>query len=201
MKKISPNILTFNQIHLSLHKDTLYRGKKEAIMNNKEDHVDMILKQWAKAEPDKDASPMGTFTRIFRLYKYVSLEIAALFRKKGLHDGEFDLLATLYRCGKPEGLTPNELRSHAVLSSGAMTNRLDRLEGAGLIERVANPDDRRSVLIKITPDGLNLLQETLDGYLELLHKIESPLSSNQKENIKDALRTLLYYYENENKNE
>lgn len=155
------------------------------------DHVDGVLEQWRDVHPGCDASPMAVFTRLYRLSKYVDRRVAAVFRRHGLHEGEFDLLATLYRSGQPQGLTPNALREAAVLSSGAMTHRLDRLEGAGLIQRVPNPEDRRSVLIRLSEAGQALLLELLDDYLATLHALQTPLDDRRKTELAGALRTLL----------
>ncbi|MCQ2028890.1 MarR family winged helix-turn-helix transcriptional regulator [Stutzerimonas zhaodongensis] len=155
------------------------------------DHVDLVLAQWQSVTPDRDVSPMAVFTRLYRLSKYLNRSVATVFRRHGLHDGEFDLLATLYRSGQSEGLTPNALRRAAVLSSGAMTNRLDRLESAGLIQRVANPQDRRSLLIRLSEKGQTLLLGCLDEYLAALHQLQAPLGLDQRLELAEALRTLL----------
>ena len=155
------------------------------------DHVDQILVQWQAVRPDCDVSPMAIFTRLYRLSKYLDRRVAIVFRRHGLHDGEFDLLATLYRSGEPQGLTPNELRRCAVLSSGAMTNRLDRLEAARLIQRVPNPNDRRSVLIRLSEEGQSVLLRCLDEYLATLHDLNAPLDTQQKDALAGALRALL----------
>lgn len=155
------------------------------------DHVDLVLEQWHRVTPDLDVSPMAVFTRLYRLSKYLNRRIAAVFRRHGLHDGEFDLLATLYRSGQSEGLTPNALRRAAVLSSGAMTNRLDRLESAGLIQRVANPQDRRSLLIQLSEPGQALLLGCLDEYVAALQELQAPLAPAQRQELAQALRTLL----------
>ena len=155
------------------------------------DHVDHVLEQWQTVTPERDVSPMAVFTRLYRLSKYLNRKVAAVFRRHGLHDGEFDLLATLYRSGQPEGLTPNALRRAAVLSSGAMTNRLDRLEAAGLIQRVANPQDRRSLLIRLSEHGQTLLLGCLDEYVAALHELQAPLAPAERQALAQALRTML----------
>jgi DNA-binding MarR family transcriptional regulator len=155
------------------------------------DHVDLVLAQWHGVTPDRDVSPMAVFTRLYRLSRFLNRSVAVVFRRHGLHDGEFDLLATLYRSGQPEGLTPNALRRAAVLSSGAMTNRLDRLESAGLIQRVANPGDRRSLLIRLSEKGQASLLGCLDEYLSALHQLQAPLDEDQRLQLAQALRTLL----------
>ncbi|WP_407297338.1 MarR family winged helix-turn-helix transcriptional regulator [Stutzerimonas zhaodongensis] len=155
------------------------------------DHVDHVLAQWHGVQPATDVSPMAIFTRLYRLSKYLNLNVARVFRRHGLHEGEFDLLATLYRSGQPQGLTPNALRHAAVLSSGAMTNRLDRLEAVGWIQRVPNPDDRRSLLIRLSDEGQRVLLGCLDEYLATLHKMQAPLDAHQKQALAGGLRTLL----------
>ncbi|MEG3639386.1 MarR family winged helix-turn-helix transcriptional regulator [Magnetococcus sp. PR-3] len=155
------------------------------------DHVDTVLAQWRHVSPERDASPMAIFTRVFRLYKHLNKRVSHLFRSHGLHDGEFDLLATLYRSNQPQGMTPNQLRHASVLSSGAMTNRLDRLEKAGFIQRLPNPNDRRSLLIQLTETGTEKVLMLLDDYLEALHQLQAPLRQAQKRELADGLRTLL----------
>ncbi|MDW5378680.1 MarR family transcriptional regulator [Halomonas sp. HP20-15] len=160
-------------------------------MAERHDHVDTVLDQWQRAAPQRDASPMATFTRLYRLFKYVDRAVAAVFREHGLHEGEFDLLATLYRSGEPQGLTPNALRAAAVLTSGAMTHRLDRLESAGYIRRVPNPEDRRSVRVRLTAAGAALLEALLDDYLACLQRLQAPLDAAQRRALGGLLRELL----------
>ncbi|ADD67555.1 transcriptional regulator, MarR family [Denitrovibrio acetiphilus DSM 12809] len=160
------------------------------------DHVDTILRQWQEILPETDTSPMAVFTRILRINKLIQHEITQVFQKHGLHDGDFDLMATLYRNDKPEGLTPNELRNSIVLSSGAMTNRLDRLEAAGRIYRVANPQDRRSILIRLTDEGRKSLDDALGEYLEVLRLLEKPLDDETRLSLTKSLRILLINMEN-----
>jgi DNA-binding MarR family transcriptional regulator len=155
------------------------------------DHVDMVLSQWLDVSPDRDTSPMAIFTRLLRLSKYYTRYISKVFHRHGLNTGGFDLLATLYRNGQPQGLTPNELLDQVVLSSGAMTNRLDRLENAGLIQRVPNQEDRRSVLIRLTATGSKTMLASLDDYLEALRKLQASLTNRQKADLANALKILL----------
>jgi DNA-binding MarR family transcriptional regulator len=161
------------------------------------DHVDMIIDQWNSAEPDADVSAMKVFTRIFRLNRHMTQPLAAIFKKYSLYDGEFDLLATLHRNNKPEGMTPNELRGSVVLSSGAMTNRLDSLERAGMIARSANPSDRRSTYVSLTDKGENIVKEALGGYLEYLDGLLGVLSEEERGAGADILRKLLMQMEGE----
>ncbi len=160
-----------------------------------QDHVDKIMAQWAATGIAADVSPMAVLTRIFRLNKQMRQPLAATFRKHNLHDGDFDLLATLFRSHQPAGMTPNELRSSIVLSSGAMTNRLDGLESAGLIVRTANPQDRRSTLIKLTTKGRQTVEDSLTDYLGVLENLLSCLSTAERNTGAAILRKLLIHIE------
>lgn len=160
-----------------------------------QDHVDKIIAQWTETRVAADVSPMAVLTRIFRLNKQMRQPLATTFRKHNLHDGDFDLLATLFRSNQPAGMTPNELRSSVVLSSGAMTNRLDGLESAGLVVRAANPQDRRSTLIKLTTKGRQTVEESLADYLDVLENLLSCLSRAERNTAAAILRKLLIHIE------
>ena len=122
-----------------------------------QDQVDFVLAQWAEERPDLDATPMGVIGRLARAAVYIGNALQENFDQFDLHRGEFDVLATLRRNGAPYQLTPTDLLKAMMLSSGAMTNRLDRLEKAGYIERQPNPADRRGTLVTLTETGLALI--------------------------------------------
>src|SRR5687768_6871052 len=105
------------------------------------DHVDQLIEQWRKERPDLTLVPMAIFGRLGRLYALATRSIEAVVREHGLDIGEFDVLAALRRSGPPFAMTPSALSRTLMLSPSGMTNRLDRLESAGLVERRANPDD------------------------------------------------------------
>ncbi|MGE0502722.1 MAG: MarR family winged helix-turn-helix transcriptional regulator [Rhizobiaceae bacterium] len=117
------------------------------------DHVDRLRAQWARELPDLDTGPMAVIGRAVRLSNLVRPSIEATFARHGLDRGEFDVLATLRRSGAPYRLTPTELYTSLMLSSGGLTHRLDRLERAGLIRREKSPSDGRSMLVALTPEG------------------------------------------------
>ena len=119
----------------------------------KSDHVDRILAQWRRERPELDVEPMGIFGRLKRLTTHIGREVDALLLKHGLSSSSFDVRATLRRSGAPYRLSPGELLGMTMVSSGTMTNRIDQLEKAGLVERLFNPEDRRSVLIALTEKG------------------------------------------------
>jgi DNA-binding MarR family transcriptional regulator len=136
-------------------------------------------------------SAMAIMARLFRFNTLASRNIEQTFRQYGLHQGEFDVLATLYHAGKPYALTPKKLVTALLLSSGAMTNRLDRLEQAGLLARTPSPDDRRSIIVSLTAQGLNRVQEALDQYLTELEALLAPLSPAQRKQMTALLKRLL----------
>jgi DNA-binding MarR family transcriptional regulator len=117
------------------------------------DHVDRLRRQWARELPDLDTEPMAVLGRAYRLSNLVRAGIEATFAGFGLDRGEFDVIGTLRRSGPPYRLTPTELYTALMMSSGGLTHRLDRLEKAGLVRREKSPQDGRSVLVMLTEDG------------------------------------------------
>ncbi|WP_144638244.1 MarR family winged helix-turn-helix transcriptional regulator [Bordetella genomosp. 13] len=156
-----------------------------------QDHVDFVLAQWQRERPDLDVSPMAVLGRVFRLNTLAMRDVDRAFRQHGIQQGEFDLLATLYRAGAPYALSPQRLIEALLLSSGAMTNRLDRLEQAGLVARRPNPDDRRGVIVSLTPQGRNTVRRALDDYLGQLDGLLAPLSATDRNRLAGLLRRLL----------
>ena len=155
------------------------------------DAVDRIIGQWAVERPDLDASPMGIFGRLSRGAKVLDRSLAAMFSEFGINGGEFDVLATLRRSGEPYSLTPTELFRSMMLSSAAMTNRIDRLEGRGLVERSPDPNDRRGVRITLTGEGLDLVNKAVEAHLRGEHGLLDSLSTEEREALAGLLRKLL----------
>lgn len=155
------------------------------------DHVDLVLSQWAHERPDLDVSSMAVLARIFQFNTAALRRIEPLFRAAGLHQGQFDLLATLYRAGAPHALSPQQLTAALLLSSGAMTHRLDQLEQGGLIARSPNPDDRRGVIVSLTPAGLRTIRQILADYLEAIDALLTPLSATERRQLAGLLKRLL----------
>lgn len=117
--------------------------------------------------------------------------LAPLFARFGLQSGEFDVLATLRRSGSPYALTPTALYEATMVTSGAMTNRLDRLEKAGLIRRAPHPSDRRGVVVQLTEKGRDLIDEALAAHLANEHQILSGLTRTEREALANLLRKLI----------
>lgn len=127
--------------------------------NGAEDHVDRLRRQWARELPDLDTEPMAILGRAFRLGNLVRPSIEATFAGLDLDRGEFDVIATLRRSGPPYRLTPTEMYSSLMISSGGLTHRLDRLEKAGLIRREKSSHDGRSVQVALTEAGAARAEE------------------------------------------
>jgi DNA-binding MarR family transcriptional regulator len=155
------------------------------------DHVDRIFEQWAVERPDLDRSAMAVLARILRAARIVDLEMGRVFAEDGLHRGEFDVLATLRRAGNPYRLNPTDLSATVLLSTGAMTNRLDRLESAGLVRRLPDPEDRRGVLVELTAEGRSLIDRVLTAHVRNEERILESLTDVDRRQLTRLLRKLL----------
>ena len=159
------------------------------------DAIDRVVEQWAKEKPELETEPMAMMGRIMRIAKYMETQVAELHKKYDMKLGEFDVLATLRRSGKPYRLTPSELIGSMMLTSGAMTNRLDKLEAKGLISREHSKEDSRSVSVQLTKDGLILIDQMMTEHVETQKKLVKSLSASQKKNTNQLLKTWLSAYE------
>ncbi len=130
------------------------------------DAVDTILAQWRRECPELDVTPMGPIGRLKRCSALVQRRLDETFAAHGLTFWEFDVLATLRRAGKPYCLAPTVLFATLMVTSGTMTNRLQRLEASGWVERLPNPEDARSMLVRLTPTGLALIDRAVPAHVE-----------------------------------
>ena len=155
------------------------------------DAVDAILRQWARERPDLDASPMGPIGRINRCAALLGQRLDANFAKFDLNLWEFDMLATLRRAGSPYRLSPTELFSTLMVTSGTMTHRLKRLETKGLVERVDNEQDARSSLVQLSVKGLELINRAVEAHVENERQMLSVLPTKVLAVLDEHLSTLL----------
>ena len=156
-----------------------------------EDEVDRIVAAWDAQRPDLDATPMLVFSRITRLARHLDLARRNAFSAHDLDPWAFDVLSALRRAGKPYALTPGTLMAELLVSSGTMTNRIDRLEAQGLVTRSPSPSDRRAVLVSLTESGLARVDAALEALLEGERESLSALSPTQQRQLGDLLRPLL----------
>jgi DNA-binding MarR family transcriptional regulator len=155
------------------------------------DHVDLVLAQWASERPDLDVSPMGVIGRLLRLSRALDAELDRTFRQHGLDRAAFDVLATLRRAGTPNRLTPTELMRASMVTSGAITQRLDRLESRGLVERSRSEHDGRVVHVTLTDVGHALIDRALPDHLANEDRLLAVLTNPQRKALTDSLRRLL----------
>ena len=119
-------------------------------MAERSDRVARIQQQWARERPDLDVRPQGVIGRLHRLAGHLTEELLVVYRRYGLAEGEFDLLATLRRSGPPFESAPGELAAHTMVTTGAITKRIDRLEQAGLVTRRPSEHDGRGRVVRLT---------------------------------------------------
>ncbi|MFE7589165.1 MarR family winged helix-turn-helix transcriptional regulator [Kitasatospora sp. NPDC057512] len=155
------------------------------------DTVDDIVEQWARARPELDAGPMALIGRLRRLNVRVDNALREYFTACGLDSSEFDVLATLRRSGEPYELNARALLKSAMVTSGAITNRVDRLSAKGLVERNPCPTDRRAVLVRLTPAGKELIDGALAGHVRNEERILSALDADERTRLDALLRKLL----------
>lgn len=158
---------------------------------NEPDHVDAILSQWGRERPDLDVGPMGIMGRLHRLATHLGREVEAVLLQHGLSSSAFDVMATLRRACAPYRLSPGELLDMTMVSSGTMTNRIDQLEKAGLVERINNPEDRRSVLIALTDKGFATVDAAVTAHVENQHRLLAAMSEKDKAEFNRLLKTFL----------
>lgn len=157
----------------------------------KRDRIDVILGQWAQERPKIDTLPMGVVGRIQRAAQALRPRLDSTHSKFGLMGESFDVLAALRRSGEPYQLTPTQLYEQLMLSSGAMTNRIDRLAEARLVERRPDPRDGRGSLVCLTVRGRHLIERALEGHVANESALLSALSRKEQSHLADLLRRLL----------
>ena len=156
------------------------------------DRADIAIEQWSRERPELPALPMAVFGRLSEAAERVMRDhMNPLFAEAGLRPGEFDVLATLRRSGPPYMLTPTRLYEATMISSGGMTNRLDRLEAAGLVERRPDPNDRRGKLIGLTASGRRLIDDTIAKHVGNEVQLLSALSTPEQLKLNALLRKLI----------
>ena len=160
--------------------------------NKQVDTVDAILKQWRQVRPDVDVSPIAVIGRISRLSRLVDRKLNENFARFDIEDWGYDMLATLRRHGEPYELSAGELTRQTMVTTGAITNRIDRLEMRQLVVRVSSTD-RRKVIVRLTPTGLKLVDSIVASHMETEHAILAALSTRQQQDLANVLRSVLTF--------
>jgi DNA-binding MarR family transcriptional regulator len=159
------------------------------------DQVDQMIQAWARTAPGLDVSPLAVAGRLLRCAALLERSIEQALQPLGLSFADFDVLNTLRRLGEPAGTHPSLLAASALITSGAMTARLDRLERAGLIQRLPDAADRRAVRIRLTPEGAGRASRALHAVLEADRSFLDPLDDNQRRSMATTLKRLLLHAE------
>ncbi len=156
------------------------------------DRVGNILHEWEQRRADLDTSALAVVSRILRAARHLQAELDSIASSYGLsHQGDLDALTELYRADPDRGLAPTELADALLLTGGGMTVRLHRLQKAGLINRHPNPHDRRGVLVRLTPTGVQLIEHALPTVLDAQDTSIACLERSEREQLADLLRTVL----------
>ncbi|WP_433761013.1 MarR family winged helix-turn-helix transcriptional regulator [Nocardia sp. CA-135398] len=156
-----------------------------------QDPVDAIVEQWRRERPDLELEAMGVIGRLGRLLVVAQRDIEAVFIAHGLQRGEFDVLAALRRSGEPFELNPSVLADTLMLSRAGMTGRLDRLESAGLVRRIADAQDRRAIRVALTDAGRALIDKVVTAHAENETRMLSVLSAKDRRDLDRIARVLL----------
>jgi DNA-binding MarR family transcriptional regulator len=156
-----------------------------------EDPIDEILEQWSDERPELDTAPLGIVIRIMSLNRAFSRQAASALEPAGLELWEYDVLSALRRQGKPYALPATRLARQTELSTGAMTNRIDRLEDRGFVARRADKVDRRSVIVRLTPTGLREIDKAIGYRLEAARDSVRHLTAKQRRDLSELLRLVV----------
>lgn len=165
-------------------------GDRDAVSPHPPDALDVILEQWRRERPDLDASPMGVFGRIARVYALAQRQLRLLLADYELTPATFDVLANLRRSGAPHRKTAGEIASSSLLSTGGTTFRLDRLEQRGLVRRVPAAHDKRVILVELTHDGRALIDEVMAAHLKQEAARLAQVSQQEVTELVNGLRNL-----------
>jgi DNA-binding MarR family transcriptional regulator len=152
-----------------------------------EDRVARIQNEWRRERPDLDVEPQAIIGRLHRLAAQLTGELTAVYERFGLGEGEFDVLAALRRAGAPYERAPGELAAHTMVTSGAISKRLDRLVDAGLVERRASDDDARRRIVALTPTGLALIDEAFAAHMANERRLVDVLDADDRGALEGAL--------------
>lgn len=155
------------------------------------DRIDRILGQWNRERPDLDVTAMGEIGRYLRVARYFRREMEATFAKHGLNGATFDVLATLRRSGPPHALSPGDLMTATMVSSGTVTNRIDQLQKAGLVERRQNPADRRGFIVALTDKGFAVIEGAVADHVATQTRLISAFPAEQRATLDTLLRAYL----------
>ncbi len=156
-----------------------------------DDEVDRLVAAWRRERPDLDLGPLEVLSRVTRLARHLDRARRSAFAEHGLEPWEFDVLAALRRAGPPYVLSPGQLLQQTLVTSGTMTNRIDRLAGRGLVERLPDPADRRGVRVRLAPGGKERVDAAMADLLERERELLATLPAAQQATLAGLLREIV----------
>lgn len=159
------------------------------------DEVDRLVAAWRRERPDLDVSPLEVLSRVTRLARHLDRARRAAFAEHDLEAWEFDVLAALRRAGDPYQLSPGQLLNQTLVTSGTMTNRVDRLAARGLVRRQPDPADRRGVLVQLLPAGRMIVDAALADLLAREEALLADLSPDERQDLARLLRRLVLQFD------
>jgi DNA-binding MarR family transcriptional regulator len=159
------------------------------------DEVDRIVDAWQRERPDLDVGPLHVLSRVLRLARHLDLTRGSAFTKHGLEGWGFDVLSALRRAGAPYELSPGQLVAQMLVTSGTMTNRVDRLASRGLVSRGPDPRDRRGVKVTLTVLGREVVDAAMADLLDRERILLNQLPPDEREHLAELLRRLLAPFE------
>lgn len=167
-------------------------------MNSVHDEVARIVAEWRQERPELDVSALEVLSRVTRLARHLDRARKSAFAKHGLETWSFDVLAGLRRTGAPYELSPGQLLQQTLVTSGTMTNRIDRLQELGLVERRPEPTDGRGILVRLTPAGKEVVDAALDDLIASEESLLGQLSKSERLQLAQMLCTVLMPFDSAN---
>lgn len=159
-----------------------------------QDEVDRIALAWQRERPDLDVAPLQVLSRVSRLARHLDLARRQSFAAHALETWEFDVLAALRRAGEPYALSAGQLGSETLVTSGTMTNRIDRLESRGFVRREPDPNDRRGVQVVLTSTGRSAVDDAMSDLLGREHALLSSVDHGDRQVLANLLRVLVQQF-------
>jgi len=159
------------------------------------DEVDRIVEAWRRERPDLDVTPLAILSRVLRLARHLDLARGSAFAEHDLEGWGFDVLSALRRAGAPYQLSPGQLVAQTLVTSGTMTNRVDRLAARGLVSRGPDPKDRRGVKVTLTPEGRTVVDAAMSDLLDRERILLNELPASERDHLATLLRQLLSPFE------
>ena len=176
------------------HAGTLDVENLDGYAGRVQDEVDRLVEAWQRERPDLDVAPMHVLSRVTRLARHLDRARRQAFAAHQLETWEFDVLTALRRAGRPYQLSPGRLLHETLVTSGTMTNRVDRLAGRGFVERYPDPGDRRGVIVRLTPEGKTAVDGAFEALLDAERVLLADLPPRERKSLAALLRTLLAPY-------